>query len=406
MLRQLRRPLEPLVDVASGLSRGAALTLVTVFVLNASTTMVVPFLTIYLQRRQHLAPAVIGTVLTAYLLAVRLLPALTGGLSDRLGTKAAVVAGCLLRAAGLFAFPVLDTWQLMVVGAAVIGLGGAFAEPALRAVLANEPDRARASAFAIRNQVLNGSYVIGAGIGGALATVNLIAPFYVGAVAIGLLVPLTMAYLPGGVAQPAGLLTHYRTALRTRRFMLFWLVMIPFCVLYTQLNVAFPLYAFQLTGDESRVGLLFVLSGVCGVLFMWPTARLYGAWPPLRGVMAGLACLVLSFALVPLVHTYQWFLACIVLFTVAETLVLVGSDLFIARFTSKRTVATFYGLYTTAWAVGGTAGNYLGAWFTSTHGQPLIWLAFAAIGTAGFTGVVLLLLGETRPAAASNAREP
>jgi MFS family permease len=393
--------------VASGLSRRAALTLVTVFVLNASTTMVVPFLAIYLQRRQHLPPAVIGTVLTAYLLSVRLLPALTGSLSDRLGTKAAVVAGCLLRAAGLFAFPSLDTWQLMVVGAAVIGLGGAFAEPALRAVLANEPDRARASAFAIRNQVLNGSFVIGAGIGGALATVNLVVPFYVSATAIGLLVALTIAYLPGRVPQPAGLLTHYRTALGTGRFVLFWLVMIPFWVLYTQLNVAFPLYAFQLTGDESRVGLLFVVSGVFGVLFMWPTARLYGSWPALRGVLAGLGCLVLSFALVPVVQTYQWFITCILLFTVAETLVLVGSDLFIARFTSKRTVATFYGLYTTAWAVGGTIGNYLGAWFTSTHGQPSDWLAFAAIGTAAFAGVgLLLLLGEVRPGAASEARKP
>jgi MFS family permease len=111
--------------------------------------------------------------------------------------------------------------------------------------------------------------------------------------------------------------------------------------------------------------------------------------------VVGLACLVLAFALVPAVATYAWFLACIVLFTVAETLVLVGSDLFVAGFTSPTTAATFYGLYVTSWAIGGTIGNYLGTWFASTHGQPSDWLAFAAIGTAALCGVgLLLLLGD------------
>jgi predicted MFS family arabinose efflux permease len=387
----VRGRLAPVVQVAEGLSRTALLTLVTQFVLNGSTAMVVPFLAVYLSQRQHVSPAATGTVLTSYLLSVRLLPALTGGLADRLGARFLVAAGCVVRAAGLAAFPLLGAWPAMVAGAAVIGLGGALAEPALRAVLAREPERARASAFAIRNQALNGSYVLGAGLGGVLAAVDVAAPFLVSAVCLAALAALALANLPAraGPREP-GLTVHYRTAFRNRQFVLFWLAMIPWWVLYTQLNLAFPLYAFQLTGDETRVGLLFAVSGIVGVPIMWPAARLYRTWPALRGVMLGLGCLVASFALVPALPSYLWFLACVVLFTVAETLVLVGSDLHIAGFTSRLTVATYYGLYTTAWAVGGTIGNYLGPWFASTRGGVSGWLVFAAIGAVGLAGVGLL----------------
>lgn len=391
MLAEVRGRIAPVVRVAEGLSRTALLTLVVQFVLNGSTAMVVPFLAVYLSQRQHLPPAATGTVLTSYLLSVRLLPALTGGLADRLGTRSLVAGGCLTRAAGLAVFPLLGAWPAMVAGAAVIGLGGALAEPALRAVLAGEPERSRASAFAIRNQALNGSYVIGAGLGGVLATLGLAAPFQAGAAGLAALAVLALAGMPARARQrQPGLAVHYRTALRNRRFVLFWLVMIPWWVLYTQLNLAFPLYAFQLTGDETHVGLLFAVSGIVGVPIMWPAARLYRAWPALRGVLLGLGCLVASFALVPALPGYLWFLACVVLFTVAETLVLVGSDLHIAGFTSRRTVATYYGLYTTAWAVGGTIGNYLGPWFASTRGGVSGWLVFAAIGAVGLAGVVLL----------------
>lgn len=389
--------LAPIVRVTEGLSRTALLTLATQFVLNGSTAMVVPFLAVYLSQRRHVPPAVTGTVLTSYLLSARLLPALTGSLADRLGPRSLVAAGCLARAGGLVVFPMLGAWPLMVAGGAVIGLGGALAEPALRAVLAGEPEQARASAFAIRNQALNGSYVLGAGLGGVLATVSLAVPFYASAACLGALAALARAGMPRRVQQrPASLATHYRTAFRNGRFALFWLVMIPWWVLYTQLNLAFPLYAFHLTGDEARVGLFFAVSGICGVLIMWPAARLYRAWPALRGVMLGLGCLVVSFALVPAVASYVWFLACVALFTIAETLVLVGSDLFIAGFTTRLTTATYYGLYTTAWAFGGTIGNYLGPWFASAGGASG-WLAFAAIGAVALAGVGLLQLRPDRP---------
>jgi MFS family permease len=386
-----------------GLSRTAWLTLTAQFVMNGSTAMVVPFLAVYLAQRLRLAPAAVATVLTTYLLAVRLLPAATGGLGDRAGSRPVVVLGCAARGGGLLAFPLLTSLPALIAAAGLVGLGGALAEPALKGALAAEPEEARASIFAIRNQVLNASFIGGAGVGGALAAVDVTTPFSVSAACFAVLAVAFLVFGPGGrPPRPAGVLSGYRAAARQRGFLLLWAAMVPWWALYAQLNVALPLRAFDLTHSVRQVGLVLVVSGVTGVVLLVPVARLYRALPATTALQLGMALLALSFVVVPLLPGYWWLLACVAVYTVAESTILVGGDLLVAAYAGRGTAATFFGLYATSWAVGGTIGNYVGTWTMSALAGWRPWAVFGLIGLAGLVAAHVhgrLAPGRSRPPA-------
>jgi MFS family permease len=372
------------------LSRSTWATLVAQLVMNGSTAMVVPFLAVYLAQRLHLRAAIVATVLTTYLLAVRLLPALTGGIGDRAGLRLMVVLGCIARGGGLLAFPLLTYWPALVADAALIGLGGALAEPALKGALAAEPEEVRASVFALRNQLLNASFIGGAGLGGLVAAIDLTAPFVVSAACFAGLAVAFVAFGPAGRGPArAGVLRGYGAAVRRPGFLLLWAAMLPWWALYAQLNVALPLRAFGLTHSERLVGLVLVVSGISGVLLLGPITRLYRSLPARTAVQLGMVVLAVSFAAVPLVPAYWWLLVCVCLYTVAESVVLVGADLLVAGYATRETTATFFGLSATSWAVGGTAGNYLGSWAMAALDGWHPWALFSLVGLAGLVGTHL-----------------
>jgi MFS family permease len=380
--------------VSFRLPRSAWVTLGAQFALNGSTAMVVPFLAVYLSQRLHFSVPITGTALTAYLVSFRVLPAISGSLADRLGRRVIVVLGCLVRAGTLLAFPSLSNPLPVIAAAGLLGVGGALAEPALKAILADQPDETRTSVFAIRNQMLNASYMAGAGLGGVLAAANLAAPFYLGGTALAL---LGLAFLitgpPDRAPDSRRLLGNYAAALQRLPFVAFWAAMAPWWILYAQLNVALPIHGFMLSRSERVVGLIFIVSGLTGVLAMLPVTRFYRTHSTWTALQVGMAMAGFSFAIIPLSRSYLWFLLCVVLFTLAESLVLVGSDLAVANYAGRETSATFFGLYAASGSVGGSIGNYLGGWLTSSGIEGRMpWLPWTILCLVGLTGLAAVRL--------------
>jgi MFS family permease len=400
-VRSLRIPRLAVLSLFE-LPKSAWMTIGCLAILNATTVMVVPFLAVYMTQYLHESPTVVGTVLTAYLIAVRLLPALTGSLGDHLGARWLVALGCLVRGCGLLAFPHFVAQDGLVAAAFVVGLGGALAEPALSAMLASEAETSRTSIFAIRNQMSNASFILGAAFGGALAGIEITVPYYVSGCIFLVLAVLAALYAPTVRQKVTGsLVRHYRTALSHRQFLAFWVAMLPWWVLYTQIFVALPLQAFRITQQNSLVGLMFTVSGVVGIFFVVPVAGMYRRLSPTRALLIGMAVVAISFLAVPLANEYAWFLACIVVYTLGESLVLVGIDLVVASYTNRATMATFFGLFATCWAVGGTVGNYLGSWL---NGYGDGWLSWAVFGAIGILGMVAIGIHSLVPASTTASR--
>lgn len=145
----------------------ATLTYVATFAMG----FVLPF---YLIQARGLTPAQAGLVLTATPILMPLLAAVSGTLSDRIGSRLLSTAGTLMIAAALLLLSRIDlqTPLAYVAGALVLlGVGsGVFSSPNMSAVLGAAPREQRGVASGVVATARNLGMVLGLGIGGAIFT--------------------------------------------------------------------------------------------------------------------------------------------------------------------------------------------------------------------------------------------
>jgi EmrB/QacA subfamily drug resistance transporter len=131
----------------------------------------------YLIQARGLSPAQAGLVLTAVPILMPVLAAVSGSLSDRIGSRLPSTAGLLMIALALLLLSRigLDTPLPYLVGALVLlGMGsGLFSSPNTSAVLGAAPREQRGVASGVVATARNLGMVVGLGIGGAIFTTML-----------------------------------------------------------------------------------------------------------------------------------------------------------------------------------------------------------------------------------------
>lgn len=376
---------------AQGIRPAVWICLASQLVMGVGAFMALPFLAVYLSRTLRLSPAEVGTILTTLVVASRLLPSITGPLADRVGFRLLMVCGVFLRAAGFGGFVFVRGWWLLLLMALCIGVGGALYDPAVNAVFAAQPEVLRPRIFTLHNQLLNGAVILGPALGGLLVGFGAGIPFLVTAscyVAIG----VTLAAIGPLLPQPArssSVFTNYARALRHRPFRAFWLVMVPWWIIFSQLYIAYPIKAMELGHSARWVSLVFLSNGIAGMAAMLLVTRLSRSVRISRLVLWGFVLASLGFGLVPVFQVSWWLLVCVAVYTLGESLILPSSDIMVAGYTDEQTAATFFGLFSGSWALGGVAGNYLGSWLSLSASGPLPWLLYASFGLLGAVGMLL-----------------
>jgi EmrB/QacA subfamily drug resistance transporter len=153
--------------------------LFTAGVTSATLTYVATFamgflLPFYLIQARGLSPAQAGLVLTAVPILMPVLAAVSGALSDRIGSRLPATAGMLTIAVSLLLLSRidLDTPMTFVVGGLVLmGMGsGMFSSPNTSAVLGAAPREQRGVASGVVATARNLGMVVGLAIGGAIFT--------------------------------------------------------------------------------------------------------------------------------------------------------------------------------------------------------------------------------------------
>jgi len=354
--------------------------------MNTATFMAIPLFAVYLSRQLGFSAAEVGTVMSANLLATRLLPSLGGALADRFGAHLLVVAGVWVRAAGLCGFLVFEGFLPLLLCASLVGVGAALYDPAVSGVFAAQPPAVRPRVFALHNLVLNLGVVVGPALGGAAALRSPQLPFFVSAIAFG---ALGCALIVLGRAFPAAVsassfLAGYTRLLRNVEFVRFALVSVLWWVVYAQLFVSFPLRAAELGGDAAAASAVFLANGATGLVVIWGVMWLGSRVRPFRIIRGGYLVAALAMAAVPLLPELWWLLVCVCLYTVAETMMLPSMEIAVAEHTDAETNATYYGVFGASWAVGGSLGNYLGSWLILGGAQMAPWLVYGAAAVLGF----------------------
>jgi DHA1 family multidrug resistance protein-like MFS transporter len=383
---------------ATGIPAGVRLVLLAELAMNAATFMAYPLLAMTLSGRAGLSGPQTGSVLAVFLLSSRLVPVLSGLACDHIGPGPLLVGGAALRAAGFAGLGLTRGFGPLVAFAFVAGLGGAAFGPAVNSVFTGQPQSLRPRIFSIENRLLNAGAVGGPALGAALLLLGPAAPF-VGSAAAFAIMTVTLAVSSGrhealapAMNGPGTLRANLAGALRNRPFWFFWLAMLPWWFLFSQLGVAIPLRASQL-GSDAWVDAIFIANGLVGLGAMTVVDTLNARLGSRRLAVLGYVIVAASFGIVPLLAHDWWLVACVCLFTVGETMLFLASRLLLAGFATPAARATYYGFYSAAWAAGGAFGNFTGAVLGPRLATPLPWLIF------GLTGAVAAaVIARTPPA--------
>ncbi len=383
--------------------------------INIGFYMLMPYLANHLSGNLGLAAWLVGLILGIRNLSQQGMFLFGGSLADRLGYKPMILTGLLLRTTGFVLLGFVTALPALIVSSALIGLAGAFFNPAARAYLAQEAGERKAEAFAVFNVFYQAGILIGPLIGLVL---NGVAFQWGCVVAAGLFLLLTVFQLHALPARRGSqadseqtMIADWRDALKNRGFLLFSLAMIGSYILNFQVYLGLPIEVQRLTGSQFGVAALFAVSGVIAIFGqVRVTSSAKARWTPAQAVTRGLALMGLSFlplaVAAPFASLFRlpdnaqpWYLPehllayaftlgpvllTTALLTLATLLVYPFEMATIVTLGGERMVGTYYGLYSTLTGIGIAAGNLLtGAALDAGHTTGAPWLPWFALAATG-----------------------
>ena len=201
--------------------------LVNQFTINASFYMLLPYLALYLSGRLALAGWAVGLILGVRNISQQGMYIVGGTLTERLGYRAPIIAGCALRTAGFAMLGIVTTLPALIAASLATGFAGALFIPAVRVGLAQQSGSRRIDAFALSNICNRTGSLIGPLIGLALTSVDFRLTCWVSALVFGVLAVLQIRSLPADEAQRqrGSVLADWRVAVANRKLVLFSLAM-------------------------------------------------------------------------------------------------------------------------------------------------------------------------------------
>ncbi|EIT84367.1 hypothetical protein A374_16313 [Fictibacillus macauensis ZFHKF-1] len=356
-----------------------------VLFMNTGSFMIMPFLAIYLSSDLHFMSWQVGTVLTTILVTQRGVPIFTGFLGDRGSHRINVIAGVIVRALGFGGLIVAHEFWSIVIAAVFVGFGGALFDPSVSAFFSAQPETIRKKTFTYFNQMLNSGVIVGPLIGAVFVAFDPVYPFTIAGatmIVVAIAIMLYSKQLPATVKDDRKIVDSLKVTFSNTPFLLFLAVLTLFWMMFSQLNISFPVKGYDLTSNKQLVSSIFVLNGVAGLCLMFFLRKFFLTKNPLTMVKAGVILMGVAIALIGLVPSIYWLLVCVFFYTVGETLALPGAEMTVAQFSNNKPAGLFFGLFQASWAIGGSIGNYIGAWVNKVNDTFWSWLLFLVIGVA------------------------
>lgn len=356
---------------------------------HAGWYMLVPYFAVLFTARRGLTPAQVGFVLAAQSFTL-LLGSLVGGtLADRYGRKLTMVAGLVLRTAGVGLLGVAASVPAALGAAAIAGVGGGFYGPSAKAaiaVLATGDEKT--TAFSWRGIAANVGTSLGPLAGAMLVRGPMAVLFGLAAAVHGLLAIATWALLPAD-AEAIGpqVRAPWRDTLADVPYIAFSFVATLSWALFTQLTIAVPLYAGRVLGLGAAIGLLWTISSLAVIgLQVMVTRLVISRMRPASAMALGVAILGSGLGLVGLARTFPGLLLAVLVFVAGEMLLMPTVDSTVSLMAPAGAVGSYFGVASFAWGLGEGVGNLIGGalmQYALGRGRPgLPWGVYFAAGLA------------------------
>ncbi|MCX6651346.1 MAG: MFS transporter [Methanomassiliicoccales archaeon] len=383
-------------------------------------SIVMPFLSIYLNQELGISMTVVGLVLLISAIVGASGQILGGELADIVGRKKVMVIAMATRCLmfiGL-AYVIAGGADLVVITVMICmsSLAGSFFEPASSAMIADvvEPKK-RLEAYGLLRIGGNLGWTIGPLLGGLLAMISYPFLFLISALATGTVSIIVFLFVgesisPGSKRERFSLRDLGRLG-KDRRFIAFSFISIFLFMMFGQMASTYAVFSTAQIGlTSAEIGYIYAINGLMVVLIQFPISRAISHHRMTRVMAFGSLLYAIGYGIVGLTPTLglqlpSWLLSpgfmylamCMFIVTMGEMIVSPSSTALVAKMSPEKERGRYQGMYGLVSSFGFSAGPFFGGLlYDNFLGDPII--MWAGIGCFGlFAAIGFLALGRAIP---------
>ena len=372
-----------------------------VAVTGVATTMLGPFLPVFLYKQLGISVGAVSFLYFANGLAGTLTVLFIGWLVDRVGRKkvyafgnssAVLIPAALATTTTLSqAFPILT----------ISGVMDSASRASQTTIIADQVEESkRNTAYGVSRIVGNAAWIIAPLIGGAiLAGQGNFLPLFAASAFIGLI----------GLLAFVGLVPESRKAglerpklpnvgvLRDRDLLVLCVASLFTMLFYTQFYSLLPIFATQVKGlDSLQVGALFSISGATVVALQFPTSSWLERIPKQTGYILGVVILAAGITGLALAPSFYWLLLAVVVMTLGENMFFPIAQTLVTEIAPEAERGMYVGAFNLFLNIGGNLSPLLGGTIWQLTGNAYLpWLLSPVY--AGISVALAVLFKLKRP---------
>ncbi len=379
---------------------------------SAGTSMIWPFLMIYVSEKLDLSLSAASTLLTINAATGLITSFIAGSVADKLGRKPVMVISLAVNGIGYFLMSQVHSYSGFALLMLLMGASNPLYQVGADAMLADMvvPEK-RTNAYAIIRMVNNAGIAIGPAVGGFLAAKSYTYAFIgasAGMLTYSLLLffrareTLNKTHRPESTPR-AESLGGYGRVFRDRPYIFFALTVGLGLIAPAMLWSLLAVYTKQNFGlPESLYGWLPTTNALMCVFVQLFVTRFTRRFRPLPVMTAGMLLYALGVGSVALMGSFWGFWSSMVLMTFGELTLIPTVSKHIADLAPSDMRGRYMSFYWFAWGIARASAPLIGGFLNDNIAPRSIWLGGLAIGLASAAGLFMLTWRwrERRPAPA------
>lgn len=382
-----------------GLSRETWL-LSIVMLINRSSSMAVPFMSLYMTQYLHRPPSDAGLIITLFGIG-SILGATTGGkLTDVVGFRTVQIVSSVIGGIFFIFFSTLTNFHFLCILTVVISFFSEAFRPANFAAIATyAAPGTQTRSYSLNRLATNLGWAFGSSVGGIVASFNYPLLFVIdGAVSIlaGLLIlcllPAAKAYVAGKSEDNAavGAVKPWQDRLFVKFLLLTTLLTTCFFLMF---RVVPLFYKEHWHLDEMVIGIILGMNGIIIALFeMVMISKIENKRSPIFYIMTGVLLIASSYLILMLPKLIPVILAILsmIMFTLGEMFALPFINTFVMSRTNSGNRGQYAAGYTLSWSLAQVIGPASGFYLAEHFGYNWLWFLLVLLLAACAYGFKLL----------------
>lgn len=367
---------------------------------TAGSSMVWPFLTIYLREKLDLPLTTIALILTVNSTASLTTMFAAGPIADRFGRKGVMVTSLFISSVIYFLMiwaGSLSAWALLM---ALQGAAGPMFRVGSNAMVADMVGtEKRANAYALLRMVNNVGVAIGPSVGGFLAAISYSIVFGIATAAsltfalfLSIFIRETLVNQPTPEdSQNESGFAGYGQVLRDHGFLAFCGVYAVAGMGYVMVMVLLPVYAKEnFNIIENQYGFIMATNAVIVVIFQYLVTNLTKRYRELLVMSAGAFFYILALGMIYLAQNFPTFILSMVILTIGEMIIIPTSTTYTANLAPLDMRARYMSIYGLTFGIALGIGPVLGGYLYDHIAPGAIWIGGMSLSALGLIGFLFL----------------